>query len=191
MGRSARAVVMAVTTMRRTVRRSSRVVRRVTMAVSLCGAIVLEARTAWSHPLHTTLTDVVIDPADGAMRLTIRAFADDFSAVVAKRAGKARPADYTVPAADVASYVASAVSVEDPSGRRAPLVWVGVRRTGDVMWVTMRVPSVHTLRGVKLASRLLFENFDDQVNIVQATYDGHRHSMLFTAGDGRTLRPIP
>jgi len=29
------------------------------------------------------------------------------------------------------------------------------------------------------------------VNIVQTTYDGHRHSMLFTAGDGRRLKPIP
>jgi len=55
----------------------------------------------------------------------------------------------------------------------------------------MRVPSVRALRGVKLASTLLFENFDDQVNIVQTTYDGHRHSMLFTAGDGHQLKPIP
>jgi hypothetical protein len=44
---------------------------------------------------------------------------------------------------------------------------------------------------VKLSSRLLFEVFNDQVNIVQATYDGHRHSMLFTAGDGPKLKAIP
>jgi len=114
-----------------------------------------------------------------------------FSAVVAKHAGRLRPADYNVPAADIAAYVASAVSVEDPNGKHAPLVWVGLRRTGDLMWITMRVPSVRALRGVKLASTLLFENFDDQVNIVQTTYDGHRHSMLFTAGDGHQLKPIP
>jgi hypothetical protein len=184
--------VIAVMTMRHTVRRSLRVVRCATaVAVGLCAAIALEARTAWSHPLHTTLTDVAIDPADRTMRLTIRAFADDFSAVVAKRAGKPRPADYAVSAADVAAYVASAVSVEDPSGKRAPLVWVGLRRTGDLMWVTVRVPSVHTLRGIKLAATLLFENFDDQVNIVQTTHDGHRYSMLFTSGDGRKLKPMP
>lgn len=178
-------------TMRHAIRRSSRVVRCIaTGVVGVCAVIALEARTAWSHPLHTTLTDVGFDPADGTMRLTIRAFADDFSAVVAKQAGKPRPPDYNVPAADIASYVASAVSVEDASGRRAPLVWGGLRRTGDLVWVTMRVPSVHALRGVKLASTLLFETFDDQVNIVQTTYDGHRHSMLFTAGDGRKLKPI-
>ena len=61
---------------------------------------------------------------------------------------------------------------------------------GDLMWVTVRVPSVRSLRGVKIATTLLFEIFDDQVNIVQATSDGHRRSMLFTAGDGRKLKAI-
>lgn len=154
-------------------------------------ALTLETRVAWSHPLHTTLTDVAIDSTDGTMRLTIRAFADDFSAVVARHAGKPRPADYRVSDADVASYVTATVVVEDPSGRRAPMIWGGSRRTGDLMWVTVRVPSVRLLRGVKLASTLLFDVFNDQVNIVQTMRDGRRHSMLFTAGDGRALKAIP
>jgi len=153
-------------------------------------AAIAGVRAAWSHPLHTTLTEIALDSADGTMRLTIRAFADDFSAVVARHAGKPRPADYRVSDADVASYVAATVSVQEANGRRAPLTWGGLRRTGDLMWVTVRVPSVRSLRGVKLAATLLFEIFDDQVNIVQATSDGHRHSMLFTAGDGRKLKAV-
>ena len=171
---------------------SSRVARcAAAIIVCVCAAIAADTRTAWTHPLHTTLTEIALDSADGTMRLTIRAFADDFSAVVAQHAGRPRPADDNVPAADVASYVAAAVSVEDPTGKHALLVWGGLRRTGDLMWITMRVPSVRALRGVKLASTLLFESFDDEVNIVQTTYDGRRHSMLFTAGDRRRLKPIP
>ena len=157
-----------------------------------CIALILSigARTAWSHPLHTTLTEIAIDPTDGTMRLTIRAFADDFSAVVAKHAGKPRPADYQVSNEDIASYVATTVSVVTSDGRPAPLTWGGLRRTGDLMWVTVRVPTVRSLRGVKVATTLLFEFFDDQVNIVQLTDAGKRHSMLFTAGDGRKLKAI-
>jgi hypothetical protein len=153
-------------------------------------AILAGARTAWSHPLHTTLTEIALDSTDGTMRLTIRAFADDFSAVVARHAGKPRPADYRVSDADIASYIAATVSVEEPGGRKAPLAWGSLRRTGDLMWVTIRVPSVRSLRGVKIATILLFEIFDDQVNIVQATSGGRRHSVLFTAGDGRKLKWI-
>ena len=147
------------------------------------------ATDADAHPLHTTLTEIALDSTDGTMRLTIRAFADDFSAVVARHAGKPRPSDYNVLEADIASYISATVSVEE-NGRKAPLTWGGLRRTGDLMWVTVRVPSVRSLRGVKIATTLLFEIFDDQVNIVQATSDGHRRSMLFTAGDGRKLKAI-
>jgi hypothetical protein len=147
-------------------------------------------RTAWSHPIHTTLTEVALDPADGTMHFTIRAFADDFSAAVSKHVRKPRPADYVVPDADIIAYVTSAVAVEDGSGKRAPVTWSGSRRAGDVMWVTFKVPSVRALRGVKIASSLLFELYDDQVNIVQTTVDGRHRSMLFTTGDGKKLKSL-
>ena len=145
---------------------------------------------AWSHPIHTTLTEVVLDPADGTMHFTIRAFADDFSAAVSRHARKPRPADYVVPDADIVTYVSSAVSVADASGKIAPVAWSGSRRAGDVVWVTFKVPTVRALRGVKVASTLLFELYDDQVNIVQTTADGRHHSMLFTAGDGKKLKTL-
>jgi hypothetical protein len=161
---------------------------RLVVALIVVGTLA-GARTAWSHPIHTTLTEIAMD-ADGTMHFTIRAFADDFSAAVAKHAGKPRPADYVVPEADIVSYVTSAVSVEDASGKRAPVAWSGSRRAGDVVWVTFKVPSVRALRGVKIASTLLFELYDDQVNIVQTTEGGRHRSMLFTTGDGKKLKSI-
>ena len=161
-----------------------------TTLVFLLLGLLAGARAAWSHPLHTTLTEIAFDSADGTMRLTIRAFADDFSAAVARHAGKPRPLEYRVLESDVASYVAASVFVEDSSGRRAAITLVSVRRAGDLMWTTIRVPSVRSLRGTKLASTLLFEVFADQVNIVQAAHGGNRRSTLFVAGGGRKLKPI-
>jgi len=150
--------------------------------------LVAGARTAWTHPIHTTLTEVLLDPSDGTMHFTIRAFADDFSAAVAKHAGKQRPANYVVPEPDIVAYVSSTVSVEDVAGKRAPIAWSGSKRAGDVMWMTFKAPTVHALRGVKVGSTLLFELYDDQVNIVQTTEGGRHHSMLFTSGDAKRLK---
>ena len=147
------------------------------------------ATAAWSHPLHTTLTEISID-ASGTMQLTIRAFADDFATVVARNARRPRPADYRLPDADIAAYVSSAVLVQDANGHRAAMLWGGQRRAGDVIWVTMRMPSIHDLRGVKVASSLLGELFEDQVNIVQTQLAGRRHSVLFTASDAHRARSI-
>jgi hypothetical protein len=173
------------------IRSASAVLRRASRFAAALAivAVVGGARTAWSHPIHTTLTEIVIDPRDGAMVFTVRAFADDFSSAVSKHAGKPRPADYHVVDADIVSYVTSAVSVED-SGKRVPFAWVGSRRAGDVIWVTFKLPSVRTLRNVKVASSLLFELYDDQVNIVQTTAEGRHHSMLFTSGDGKKLKSL-
>jgi len=162
---------------------------RLAVGIAVVGALA-GVRTAWSHPIHTTLTEVALDAADGTMHFTIRAFADDFSAAVAKHVRKQRPADYVVPDSDVVLYVTSAVSVEDASGKRAPVAWGSSRRTGDVVWVTFKVPSVRTLRGVKIASALLFELYDDQVNIVQTSAEGRHRSTLFTTSDGKRLKSL-
>jgi hypothetical protein len=164
-------------------------VARLAAGLSIVG-VLAGVRTAWSHPIHTTLTEISLDSRDGTMQLTIRSFADDFSAAVAKHARKPRPADYAVPDADIVSYVSSAVFVDDTRGKPAPIVWVGSRRAGDVVWVTFRVPTVRALHGVRVASTLLFELYDDQVNIVQTTAEGRHRSMLFTAGDGKRLKAL-
>jgi len=161
------------------------------LIVAVVAALLVGATPAlsWSHPLHTTLADVSID-GDGMLRVTLRAFADDFSAAVARHAGKPRPADFTVADADVASYVAATVVLQDASGKPVPLVWLGTRRTGDLMWVTVRAPSVRSLKGVRAAYSTLFDAFRDQVNILQANDNGRRHTVLFTASDGRTSKSI-
>ena len=152
-------------------------------------AILLLAKrppALYAHPLHTTLTEVTVDV--GGLRLTIRGFADDFAAAtVARRGAMPRPA-----ASDsaIGRYVASAVVVVDQAGRRIPLGTSEIRRTGGLVWITLRAPAVKTLRGVKLACALFVELFDDQVNIVQEAATDVRHSLLFTSGDARTLKAL-
>ena len=140
------------------------------------------AKRVSAHPLHTTLTDVMVDAT--GLHLTIRGFAADFAAATTPH-HDAIPSDSAI-----GSYVASAVLVVDQTGRRVALGASEIRRTGDLVWITLRAPAVKTLRGVRLACALLVELFDDQVNIVQEAATGQRHSLLFTRGDARTLKPL-
>jgi hypothetical protein len=43
--------------------------------------------------------------------------------------------------------------------------------------------------GSSVSSKLLFDKYRDQINIVQATYDGRRTSLLFTDGEGEKRLP--
>jgi hypothetical protein len=80
--------------------------------------------------------------------------------------------------------------VSDGAGRRAPLVLAGMRRTDDLVWVTLRAPSVRSMTGAHLTMRVLFDRWDDQVNIVQSAVGGRRQTLLFTKRDASSPKPI-
>jgi hypothetical protein len=120
------------------------------------------------HPIHTTLTNVTYDRTTAQVTAMVRAFATDVDQAVAKRPGK-----------DVAEYVQSAMTLSDRTGRPVPLAWCGSRREADVVWLCVRAAAPQGLSGMMVSDRLLFELFDDQVNIVMTDHT----SFLFTKGD--------
>jgi len=94
------------------------------------------------------------------------------------------------PDSAVARYLGETVLLTDGAGRRAPLVVAGLRRTDDLVWVTLRAPMVGSMIGAHLTMRVLFDRWDDQVNIVQCTIGTRRQTLLFTRREGSTAKPI-
>ena len=126
-----------------------------------------------AHPLHTTLTELTYGDAERVVHLSVRAFGDDLRAALG--------GDVTDSAAS--GYLRAKVTLADRAGRTLQLVWCGLRRTGDVVWLCLRAAAADGARGLQLHVGLLFERFADQINIVQATHDGRRGTLLFTRGD--------
>ena len=149
-----------------------------------CVAISLGASRGAAHPLHTTLVQVTYDAKSGVLEGSIRVFAGDLAAAVAKHAGKAAPTDDRVTDADAFAYVSSTFKVTDASGRVVPLVWCGSRRANDLLWLCVRATNAPAPTALKLSDQMLSELFDDQINIVQSVAGDKHASMLFTKGDG-------
>ena len=141
-------------------------------------------READAHPLHTTLVQLTYDERVRVLESTIRVFAGDFAAAVAKHRGAATPNDDRVSDADAWAYVSSTFRVTDAGGRAVALVWCGSRREGDVVWLCVRASNVAPPNTLKLSDQMLCELFEDQINIVQSAAGSKHTSMLFTKGDG-------
>lgn len=152
-------------------------------------AIGVGAERAYTHPLHTTLTELS-STADGGVQIVIRAFVDDFSAAIA--GGKhGRPSSIGAPSDSAAArYLAATLALTDGEGRQVQFAVARIRRTGDLVWVTLRAPAVRPLAGARLTNRVLFERYDDQVNIVQTNVAGRRQTLLFTTRDRGAAKPI-
>ena len=135
------------------------------------------------HPIHTTMAELRHDRAARAAVLRIRVFVDDFAAAAARRAGTTPDANHTVPDAVASGYATAHVALADRRGRSLPLEWCGSRRQAEVLWICLRAAGVPDLRGLQVRNSLLFDRFDDQVNIVRMIDGARTKSLLFTKGD--------
>jgi hypothetical protein len=153
------------------------------ISVSLV-SLVVHVREAEAHPLHTTLVQLTYDERARVIEGSIRVFAGDFAAAVAKRSGAKVPDDDRVSDAAAFAYVSSTFRFTDDAGHPLALSWCGSRRAGDLLWLCVRAASAAPLSALKLSDQMLCEQFDDQINIVQSVVRQKRASMLFTKGDG-------
>lgn len=172
MGRTAGAVVSRVRPVRR--------------ALGLFGLLVgslVSARPALAHPLHSTITEMTEDRARGVVRATIRVFADDFGTSLSRftrSAGAPMSPQWNTAAL---GYVASVFTIAGRAGPTVPLRSCGVKQTSDLLWICVEATMPAGLAGIQVRNSMLCELFQDQVNVVQSTFNGSRHSLLFTRGD--------
>lgn len=140
----------------------------ITLAVPLAVALLA------GHPLHTTHTDLI--ESEGEVTLLVRAFSDDLRAAVSRQEGG-------VTDSSLARYVQRTVVLTDGGGRPLPLTWVGEETRGDVTLLRLRAARPGGLSGIRVIQRMHMELFDDQVNVLQASYADRRVSLLFVPGD--------
>jgi hypothetical protein len=157
-------------------------VRAGVAALALAATATGAPRPTAAHPLHTSLTAIGYDAPSRTARLSVRVFADDFLAAVVAAGGGSGAAHVTDEAAR--AYLASTLTLAERGSAPLPFTWCGARRVGDMLWLCLTAPAPRGLAGTRVQSRLLFERFSDQVNIVQTDLGGRRLSMLFTRGDG-------
>lgn len=138
------------------------------------------ATNAYAHPIHTTLTKVSVER--NAITFNVRAFADDFSATVAKFFGRPAPTDSSVSASEVLRYAQSFFSVSNASGTPVVLESCGIKRANELYWLCFRAPMPKGTAGARVRNHMLTELHADQVNIVQMEPPSARRTMLFTKG---------
>lgn len=144
------------------------------VAIALLAGLARPATTV-AHPIHTTLTVVTFDAKSRQLVLSIRAFADDFSAAVARAAGRAAPRDSSVVATEVERYVRERVTLAG-----AELVACGIERRGESYVLCFRA-AVEDPASATMQNTLLTELHSDQVNVVQVLDRNARRTHVFTA----------
>jgi hypothetical protein len=135
------------------------------------------------HPMHTAVVEITYQPTSGLAAIQIRVFRDDLGAALT-HASDGAAADSVM-----ATYVRSAFHLTDHAGRALPLRWQAAEQSDDVIVLRLTAPAPEGLRGSQVLSALLCDRFEDQVNIVRASYDGRTTTLLFARGDRAKALP--
>lgn len=125
---------------------------------------------AGAHPTHTSSAELVYQ-AD-SVRVALRVFADDMAGVGA-----------------IPRYVDRRFAIVDRSGARVALRWVEAETSGDVLTIRLEGVLPGGMSGARVGNAILTERFDDQVNVVRATYGGRAATLIFSRGDAPKALP--
>ena len=140
--------------------------------------IVMAAAPLVAHPIHTSLAELMYDPSAKEIRISLRVYVDDLTRASA-RYSRAASADSAMIA-----YARAYFGVVDGNGKAVSLASCGEHLVGDLMWLCFHGPARTGPAGFSVAHKVLFDLYSDQINLVQASYNGKKVSLLFTKGDG-------
>jgi hypothetical protein len=153
------------------------------MLAARLALLVVALSGAGAHPMHTAVAELTQQDARGTTTVQIKLFADDLQAAVALPAG-AGAADSAM-----ARYLRGTFALADRRGRPVRLAWAGAERRGDVILLRLRAELAGGLAGARVTSLVLCERFEDEVNVVRASYAGRTETLLFTRGESSKALP--
>ena len=143
----------------------------------------------FAHKYHTSVTRLEYNAEERSAEITIQTFTDDLEAILSKRAGKAVRLDGGKDSGRlVLDYLRSAFELRLGDASRE-LQWIGMEMKGGTAWLYVLAKLPEGLSKASLRNALLFDLFEDQVNIVNVVNKGKKSSLVFKRGDN--LQEIP
>ena len=139
----------------------------------LCMAHVTTLSTAGRyHAFHISKTDMVFQPTEKSMQITMHIFIDDLETALEKQ-GKSKlfiGSERERQEANelIINYLQNNFVIQ-LNGKKTPYIWVGKETTKDkqALWVYLEIKNIREVRNISVENRVLTEVFSDQKNIVQ------------------------
>lgn len=129
------------------------------------------------HPMHTSVSEIIQEADGRSVRIGLRLFADDLAKTLGPTPDGAGSDSL------ISAYVRGRLVLTNAAGSPVRLIWDKAEREGDVVQVGLRAVMSPGLAGAQIFNSVLCERFDDQVNVVRATYGGRTTTLIFIRGD--------
>lgn len=146
--------------------------------------------SAGRHPLHLSSTELNCNPKTNTVEISCRIFTDDFEDLLAKNY-KVKPdlssaARHKEMEVLIGRYMASHLSIA-ANGKPLRLSYMGFENDKEAVIIYLESARVTGLRKMETTSTVLYDLFDDQINIFHVTFNGNRKSSKLTYPENKLL----
>ncbi|PST84031.1 hypothetical protein C7T94_04650 [Pedobacter yulinensis] len=137
------------------------------------------ARATARHPLHVSTTEITANAREKNMEVLVRLFTDDFESILARKyrtkTDLSSPAMHKQMDELVRKYIAANLRLT-ADGKAITLNYVGFETDHEAVIAYFEVPGFAVLKKLETQNSLLYDLFDDQLNIVHVVSGGARKS---------------
>ncbi|EMR02610.1 DUF6702 family protein [Cesiribacter andamanensis] len=134
----------------------------------------------WLHPLHLSVSDLVLNAGTGNLEISHRIFLDDLEDALRAHTGEpidlSNPKDPEKVQQAVGRYLQQHFRLS-LNGKAVQPQYLGYELEQEAIWAYMEVPRVRQISTITIQNTLFFDRFTDQLNLVHVTQKGKIQSL--------------
>lgn len=131
------------------------------------------------HPLHVSTTEMNFNPKEKSIEISCRIFTDDFESILAKtyrtKTDLTKPEMHAAMDALIKKYLDTHLQYTI-NGKNVKAKYVGFEIDHEATNVYLEIENISSLQSLNLTNTLLYDLFDDQMNILHVENKGQRKS---------------
>jgi len=133
------------------------------------------------HPFHVSVVEIEHNAGDKTLEISCKIFTDDFESILAKnyntRVDLTNPPNNNKPAMDslVKKYINSHLVLRN-NGKPVSFEYIGYEVEKEAAYGYIQVDNISSVSKLDINNSILYDKFDDQVNIMHVKVNGDRKS---------------
>lgn len=132
-----------------------------------------------NHPFYISVTEISHNAADKNLEISCKIFTDDFETSLSKSSGTKvdlfNPKNKQAADKQISAYIKRHLNLK-LDNKPVVLDFVGFERENEAVWSYFQVPNISAPKKIDIINDLLFESFNQQINLVHVSVGSSRKS---------------
>lgn len=143
-------------------------------------ALVLTSFSAGTpHPFHVSVVEIEHNAGEKTLEISCKIFTDDFETTLAKnykaKVDLTNPPNKAAMDSLVKKYLFSHLSLK-ANGKPVVFNYIGFENENEAAYGYLQVDNITSLSKLEITNTIMYDRFDDQVNIMHVKVNGNRKS---------------